>query len=126
MVPIVNPETKFLVCSGSGWLSSILSSFSKFETVKSSLLVGYNRYLPNLKINHHYLNCFLIFPPERDGRDMCCLISSLVQLLLDPFYRTRSGFQSLIQKEWVVMGHPFCTRLGHVYNPEAQQVRGLI
>ncbi|KAI5730573.1 hypothetical protein M8J76_015286 [Diaphorina citri] len=58
---------------------------------------------------------------ERDGRDMCCLISSLVQLLLDPFYRTRSGFQSLIQKEWVVMGHPFCTRLGHVYNPEAQQ-----
>uniref|UniRef100_A0A8D8YZH2 Myotubularin-related protein 12 n=1 Tax=Cacopsylla melanoneura TaxID=428564 RepID=A0A8D8YZH2_9HEMI len=58
---------------------------------------------------------------ERDGRDMCCLVSSLIQLLLDPFYRTLSGLQSLIQKEWVVMGHAFCTRLGHVFNPEAQQ-----
>lgn len=44
---------------------------------------------------------------ENDGRDMCCVISSLVQLLLDPHYRTMSGFASLIQKEWVAMGHPF-------------------
>ncbi|CAG2062737.1 unnamed protein product, partial [Timema podura] len=25
------------------------------------------------------------------------------------------------QKEWVVLGHPFSTRLSHVYNPEAEQ-----
>lgn len=44
---------------------------------------------------------------ECDGRDMCCVISSLTQILLDPFYRTIDGFQQLIQKEWVALGHPF-------------------
>lgn len=53
---------------------------------------------------------------ENDGRDMCCVVSSLTQILLDPFCRTINGFQSLIQKEWVALGHPFCDRLGHVYN----------
>lgn len=53
---------------------------------------------------------------ENDGRDMCCVVSSLTQILLDPYCRTINGFQSLIQKEWVALGHPFCDRLGHVYN----------
>ncbi|XP_012259111.1 myotubularin-related protein 10-B [Athalia rosae] len=51
---------------------------------------------------------------EGDSRDLCCIISSLVQLLLDPYFRTITGFQSLIQKEWVAAGHPFCDRLGHI------------
>lgn len=44
---------------------------------------------------------------ENDGRDMCCVISSLIQIILDPHYRTLIGFQTLIQKEWVALGHPF-------------------
>lgn len=48
---------------------------------------------------------------ETEGRDMCCLISSLMQVLLDPYARTINGFQSLIQKEWVSLGHPFCDRM---------------
>jgi myotubularin-related protein 10/11/12 len=44
---------------------------------------------------------------ENEGRDMCCIISSLIQLLLDPYWRTIIGFQTLIQKEWVALGHPF-------------------
>uniref|UniRef100_A0A182QGP7 Myotubularin phosphatase domain-containing protein n=1 Tax=Anopheles farauti TaxID=69004 RepID=A0A182QGP7_9DIPT len=51
---------------------------------------------------------------EINGRDMCCVISSLVQLLLDSSFRTIRGFQNLIQKEWIILGHPFSDRLGHV------------
>ncbi|KAL7635788.1 UNVERIFIED_CONTAM: hypothetical protein RMT77_013605 [Armadillidium vulgare] len=51
---------------------------------------------------------------EGEGRDLSCLISCLVQLLVDPFARTLRGFHTLIQKEWVALGHPFCTRLGHL------------
>ncbi|KAJ1532085.1 hypothetical protein ONE63_000714 [Megalurothrips usitatus] len=58
---------------------------------------------------------------EADGRDMSCLISALTQLLLDGHFRSLSGFQTLIQKEWVAMGHPFCSRLGHISNTEIQQ-----
>ncbi|XP_054016584.1 myotubularin-related protein 10-B isoform X1 [Hylaeus anthracinus] len=51
---------------------------------------------------------------EGAGTDICCIVSSLVQLLLDPYFRTINGFQSLMQKEWVAGGHPFCDRLGHI------------
>lgn len=51
---------------------------------------------------------------ESNGRDLCCIISSLTQIILDPLYRTIDGFQSLIQKEWIALEHPFQKRLGHV------------
>ncbi|XP_063708687.1 myotubularin-related protein 10 [Culicoides brevitarsis] len=51
---------------------------------------------------------------ESEGRDMCCIISCLIQLLLDPYFRTINGFQTLIQKDWVSLGHPFSDRFGHV------------
>ncbi|KAI5643871.1 myotubularin-like phosphatase domain-containing protein [Phthorimaea operculella] len=49
---------------------------------------------------------------EGDGVDYCAVVSCLTQLLVDPYYRTISGFQSLIQKEWIALGHPFCDRFG--------------
>lgn len=58
---------------------------------------------------------------ENDGRDMSCIVSSLTQILLDPYFRTINGFQSLIQKDWVALGHPFCDRLGHVKNDTAAE-----
>ncbi|XP_076053374.1 myotubularin-related protein 10-B isoform X2 [Oratosquilla oratoria] len=50
---------------------------------------------------------------EGEGRDMSAVVSSLVQLLLDPQARTLTGFHTLIQKEWVALSHPFALRLGH-------------
>ncbi|XP_053225358.1 myotubularin-related protein 11 [Podarcis raffonei] len=48
---------------------------------------------------------------ESDDRDLNCLLASLVQVISDPHARTISGFQSLVQKEWVATGHPFLQRL---------------
>ncbi|XP_058462507.1 myotubularin-related protein 12 isoform X3 [Malaya genurostris] len=51
---------------------------------------------------------------EINSRDMCCVLASLVQLLLDNSFRTIDGLQTLIQKEWISLGHPFSDRIGHV------------
>ncbi|OQR75348.1 myotubularin-related protein 10-like [Tropilaelaps mercedesae] len=51
---------------------------------------------------------------ERTGVDMCAVICSLVQVILDPRCRTLRGLESLVRREWVSMGHPFAERLGHI------------
>uniref|UniRef100_A0A8C3GA02 Myotubularin related protein 10 n=1 Tax=Cyclopterus lumpus TaxID=8103 RepID=A0A8C3GA02_CYCLU len=51
---------------------------------------------------------------EEEDRDLNCVVSSLVQLMLDPHYRSLIGFQSLVQKEWVMAGHRFLDRCNHL------------
>lgn len=48
-----------------------------------------------------------------DGWDRTAQLSSLVQILLDPFARTIDGFCIVIQKDWLSFGHQFQKRVGH-------------
>jgi len=62
---------------------------------------------------------------ENESRDLSAVISSLSQLIMDPFFRTINGFQSLVQKEWVTLGHPFTKRFGRITELEDKQVNRL-
>lgn len=48
-----------------------------------------------------------------EGWDRTPLVTSLAQLMIDPYYRTIQGFEVLIEKEWISFGHPFEKRSGH-------------
>ncbi|XP_058485743.1 myotubularin-related protein 10 isoform X1 [Solea solea] len=58
---------------------------------------------------------------EEEDRDLNCVVSSLVQLMLDPQYRSLAGFQSLVQKEWVMAGHRFLDRCNHLKKNEKEE-----
>nr|XP_045373049.1 myotubularin-related protein 12 [Camelus bactrianus] len=59
---------------------------------------------------------------EENASDLCCLISSLVQVMMDPHCRTRFGFQSLVQKEWIMGGHCFLDRCNHLRQSDKEEV----
>ncbi|MEQ2200879.1 hypothetical protein XENOCAPTIV_004301 [Xenoophorus captivus] len=42
--------------------------------------------------------------------------------MLDPHYRSLNGFQSLVQKEWVMAGHRFLDRCNHLKKNDSKEV----
>jgi myotubularin-related protein 10/11/12 len=57
---------------------------------------------------------------------MSCCVSSLVELMADSHYRSISGFESLIQKEWVALGHSFTTRHNLVVTPASEEDQQIV
>ena len=74
----------------------------------------------NLKINKNVLvHC-------SDGWDRTSQVCSLVQIILDPFYRTIEGFAIMVEKEWISFGHQFATRNGCDLNKDKKNERSPI
>ncbi|XP_069483181.1 myotubularin-related protein 12 [Ambystoma mexicanum] len=59
---------------------------------------------------------------EENAADLCCVVSSLIQVMMDPHCRTQLGFQSLIQKEWIIGGHCFVDRCNHLRQNDKDEV----
>lgn len=57
-----------------------------------------------------------------DGWDRTPQLTTLVQLLLDPFYRTLHGFLLLVEKEWCTFGHMFRHRYAQGEGPGQQEL----
>jgi len=57
-------------------------------------------------MTHNQMNV-LIHCPTGEGASVA--ISSLSQIMLDPYYRTLDGFKALINKEWHYFNHDFIT-----------------
>uniref|UniRef100_A0A8C6Y1X4 Myotubularin related protein 12 n=1 Tax=Naja naja TaxID=35670 RepID=A0A8C6Y1X4_NAJNA len=58
---------------------------------------------------------------EENASDLCCVISCLVQIMMDSYCRTKLGFQSLIQKEWIMGGHAFLDRCNHLRQSDKEE-----
>ncbi|TGZ55039.1 hypothetical protein CRM22_010521 [Opisthorchis felineus] len=57
-----------------------------------------------------------------DGMDAVTQTVCLAQVMLDPHYRTLSGFWSLVEKEWILFGHRFNQRLHQTATTKSDQI----
>ena len=82
---------------------------SWFKHVKLTVragLIGYDK----LK------NGFAILVHCSDGWDRTAQVSSLIQIFAEPYYRTITGFCTLVAKDFCAFGHKFRDRGGYGQN----------
>ena len=98
---------------------------SKFEESKwldylSDILTGTNVIINKLKSRLNVIcHC-------SDGWDRTSQVCSLVQIILDPYFRTFEGFAVLIEKDWISFGHQFAIRNGCDFRIEKKKERSPI
>lgn len=87
-------------CLNSGksfhWIKHIRLLLSSTETLVKSVIFNKSNLL---------VHC-------SDGWDRTAQICSLIQICLDPYFRTMEGFMVLIEKDWLSFGHKFQERSG--------------
>ncbi|XP_053155132.1 myotubularin-related protein 12 isoform X2 [Hemicordylus capensis] len=94
---------------------SLLESTNWLETVRRCLRKAVE---VTESLEAQNINVLLI---EENASDLCCVISSLVQVMMDSYYRTKLGFQSLLQKEWIMGGHAFLDRCNHLRQSDKEE-----
>ncbi|OQR81936.1 myotubularin-related protein 2-like isoform 2 [Thraustotheca clavata] len=55
------------------------------------------------------------------GWDRTSQLCALAQLCMDPYYRTITGFQVLVEKDFLAFGHPFQMRLANGEKPSSEE-----
>jgi hypothetical protein len=61
-----------------------------------------------------------------DGWDRTAQVASLAMLCSDGYYRTFEGFCALVEKEWLMAGHPFRKRTGTLEGAAKNQRTGVV
>ncbi|KAK2165234.1 hypothetical protein LSH36_53g07021 [Paralvinella palmiformis] len=82
------------------WLSSVESTHWLAHI--KQILAGATRIVD--KVENHKTS---VLVHCSDGWDRTAQLTALAMLMLDPFYRTITGFEVLIEKEWISFGHKF-------------------
>lgn len=97
--------TWFSALEGSQWLYYVSKAIDVACRVVSSMLRNTN----------------VVIREKDGGTDFSPVVSCLAQLMMDASSRTITGFQSLVEKEWVALGHRFADRCGVIYQNEGEE-----
>ena len=84
---------------------SFIESTKWLDTTSEILKSSYNIAKDLINKNNILIHC-------SDGWDRTSQLSSITQIILDPYFRTIYGFASLIEKDWISFGHQFAKRNG--------------
>ncbi|EDV22388.1 uncharacterized protein TRIADDRAFT_28926 [Trichoplax adhaerens] len=98
-------------CSSSAWLSRVSSS-NWLNHVRSILNTAC------FVIGYLFDEGATVLVHGSDGMDATLQITSLAQIMIDQDCRTIRGFQALIEREWLLGGHPFSSRCSKLCNTQ--------
>ncbi|KPP74803.1 myotubularin-related protein 11-like [Scleropages formosus] len=124
-LPVAVPDDKWLsTLEGTHWLDHVRCCLRKAAEVSRLLREGH------LTVILQALDLAVfteLFPfAEADDRDLNCVVTSLVQVMCDPHCRTVTGFQGLVQKEWVMAGHRFLNRFNYHRDRDKEEFRACV